>query len=291
MDLVDTFNAQEVYMRVTQDGVGSHTIAWDGAARNNIVWPGSVEPVLSTGANDVDYLSWVWDGSQFIFTKLRRGHEMLKTKSMQGYWRLEGDGLDSSDTGNNGTVTGAVVTNGRIGRSLQYDGVDDGINVPNDSTLQLTSFGTLCAWVLTNAMVGGGGRGIISKRTSDSVGGIEYGIHINGVDRFVSMNIGDGSGVDGLTSTGTVLLDDWSHITITWDNGTYRIYIDGVEDINSSGNRDVLIDTNPLNIGRRTSTVQGQNVFAGAVDEAMVFSSALPETDIRRAMLGMHPLS
>lgn len=46
-------------LRITQDGTGSRTLAY-GA---NFLWPNNIAPVLSTGAGDVDIISFVSDGT------------------------------------------------------------------------------------------------------------------------------------------------------------------------------------------------------------------------------------
>ena len=49
-------------LRAQQDATGSRTLAYGGAYR----WPGGNAPVLSTGANDIDYLTFISNGS-FMF--------------------------------------------------------------------------------------------------------------------------------------------------------------------------------------------------------------------------------
>lgn len=54
----------KVTMIIKQDGVGSRTIDWSNIA--NILWPGNVEPTLSTGAADVDIIVWIYDGTSWF---------------------------------------------------------------------------------------------------------------------------------------------------------------------------------------------------------------------------------
>ena len=56
-------------VELTQDGTGSRTItAWAGADSSdtavNVEWVGDTAPTLSTGAADIDKLTFVWDGTQ-----------------------------------------------------------------------------------------------------------------------------------------------------------------------------------------------------------------------------------
>ena len=52
-----------VRMIIKQDGVGSRTIDWSNVA--NILWPGNVEPTLSTGAAAVDIIVFLYDGTSW----------------------------------------------------------------------------------------------------------------------------------------------------------------------------------------------------------------------------------
>jgi len=47
---------------VIVQGDGSDTINWAGVT---VLWPGNVEPVLSTGSGDVDIISFYYDGTSY----------------------------------------------------------------------------------------------------------------------------------------------------------------------------------------------------------------------------------
>jgi len=53
-----------LYIVIKQDGVGSRTIDWSNIA--NIIWPGDVEPTLSTGVAAVDFIAFMYDGTSWI---------------------------------------------------------------------------------------------------------------------------------------------------------------------------------------------------------------------------------
>src|SRR5690349_16688012 len=65
-----------------------------------------------------------------------------------GYWKLDdGTGTvaaDSSGQGNNGTlVNGPTWTAGKVGGALQFDGVNDVVDVPNSPSLNISGGITL----------------------------------------------------------------------------------------------------------------------------------------------------
>jgi hypothetical protein len=42
-----------------------------------------------------------------------------------GEWHFDGDAKDSSGNGNDGTIYGATFVEGKFGKALSFDGVDD----------------------------------------------------------------------------------------------------------------------------------------------------------------------
>jgi len=49
---------------VVIQGDGDDTIDWTHEA--DILWPGAVDPVLSTGSGDIDIVSFIWDGTRYL---------------------------------------------------------------------------------------------------------------------------------------------------------------------------------------------------------------------------------
>ena len=59
---------------------------------------------------------------------------------------------DSSDYGNDGIIHNATWTDGISGNALNFDGVDDYVEIADDDSLDLTTGATLEAWVKTNTL-------------------------------------------------------------------------------------------------------------------------------------------
>ena len=62
------------------------------------------------------------------------------TDGLVGYWSFDGQYIeeatstDQSGEGNDGTIVGATPQAGIIGQALSFDGVDDYVNMGNDSS-------------------------------------------------------------------------------------------------------------------------------------------------------------
>jgi len=72
----------------------------------------------------------------------------IVTSSLVSWWRFdEGTGSVAYDdptygNGNHGTIYGASWTSGEIGDALNFDGVNDYVNVADDNTLDVTNEAT-----------------------------------------------------------------------------------------------------------------------------------------------------
>ena len=87
-----------------------------------------------------------------------------KDLNLVGWWRLdEGTGTmayDSSGMGNNGTLRGGPKwVAGVAGQALQFDGVDDFVEVPDDQSLRVYNEVTVMAWINAERHEGPGGAG------------------------------------------------------------------------------------------------------------------------------------
>ena len=95
--------------------------------------------------------------------------------SLVGWWRM--DDRSSTEvfdyTGlNNGTITGASYTSaGKLGGAMEFDGVDDYVDLGTPSSLALTDRGSSCAWI--NAKTLTGLNYIVVRGAS---GGANYGL-------------------------------------------------------------------------------------------------------------------
>jgi hypothetical protein len=217
---------------------------------------------------------------------------------LRGYWKLDGDGLDSSVYGNNGVVSANVgPTTDRFGNpnSAMYftDGLGN-INVGNDASLNLTGEMTILAWayldtsssvynrrnsrILAKMDGGGGGRAWSS--------GIEHedGMPVEDTANFqISSN---GSDVISCQDDATIPLDQWFHYAGVYKPGEYmELYINGDLAMNvttgvpasqySANGVDVLIGNRPA---------AGDCGWYGALDEVRIYSDALTETQIEEIM-------
>jgi glucose/arabinose dehydrogenase/PKD repeat protein len=178
---------------------------------------------------------------------------------------------DSSTAKNNGTINGPVSsTSGKFGRALSFDGTNDRVDVPDASSLDLTTGMTLEAWVKPTTNVGW--RTVILKeRGSDLL----YALYSsNGSKPRVESYTGAENTAAGTT---TLPLNAWSHLAATYDGTNLRFYLNGALQTTKATTGAMPNTTNPLRIGG--NAVWGE-YFSGLIDEVRVYNRALSAAEI-----------
>jgi len=205
---------------------------------------------------------------------------------LMGWWKLDdGSGTrasDSSDQGNHGTLQGNPQwVLGRLSQALQFDGVDDFVEVPHDVSLTADTEVTLMAWINTSRHNSGGGdwQGILGK--SNNPRSYSFYTYTNGTLHF---SVGPGGGYVGSNSAGQVPLNEWVHVCAMVVDGHHQYYING-EDAGTGGSGTTLpgtTDTATFRIGRTQET----NHFLGMIDDVRVYRRALTQEEVQLAMKG-----
>ena len=102
--------------------------------------------------------------------------------SLVAWWRFdESSGitvLDSSGNRNDGKIYGASRVEGKSGKALRFDGVDDYVEVPSSDTLNLSDALTIEAWVFIEGLTGSEVDIIVNKEGSPGFYEIPYEIGI-----------------------------------------------------------------------------------------------------------------
>ena len=165
------------------------------------------------------------------------------------------------------------------GNTLNFDGIDDRINLGNPSELQITGDLTIQMWLKpTNFSQR---RNPIHKAyggefsvTQETDGKISFYYGTNG---------GNGSPYQsGIRSNTALLLNGWNHISIVRDfnNDKAKIYINGVLDFEVALNYDnATAGNNTVYIGDGYT-----NHYAGSLDEVRVWDRALTTEEVQENM-------
>ena len=191
---------------------------------------------------------------------------------------------DASGNGNNGTVSGTTWTNaGLYGNALVFNGTSARVTINDSASLHLTTGMTLEAWV-NPSTVNSVWRDVIYK------GNDNYFLEATSSHSGVPGGGGTFGGAN-VTTFGTAVLTSstWTHLAVTYDSATLRLYVNGVQVSSLAQTGSILVSANPLQIGG--DSIFGQ-FFQGRIDEVRVYNAALPAAQIQTDMntpVGSYP--
>jgi PKD repeat protein len=179
---------------------------------------------------------------------------------------------DASGRGNNGATAGATwTTAGKNGTALSFDGIDDWLTVADSTSLDLSSAMTLEAWVKPD-MVSKPWQTLFVK---EGAGTFSYALYATA---------GGTSQVNAWWTEADNLYvspipqGTWSHVAVTSDGTTMRIYLNGVQ-VGTTPVGGTLPNTSgPLRIGG--NAVWGNEFFDGTIDDVRVYNRALSASEV-----------
>ncbi|MFG1705508.1 LamG-like jellyroll fold domain-containing protein [Nonomuraea sp. M3C6] len=201
------------------------------------------------------------------------------TGLVAAYGMNEGTGTtvtDSSGKSNTGTLTNAAWSNsGKYGKALSFNGSNAYVNIPDSTTLRLTTGMTLEAWL--NPATATGYRTALIKQHSS---GVAYALWANADNNRPYTEIVTTTD-QGLPGTAGLPLNTWTHLTATYDGTTLRLYTNGTQTAQKTVTGTIRSDTQALRIGG--SSLWGE-YFNGLIDDVRVYNRALTATEIQNDM-------
>jgi len=183
---------------------------------------------------------------------------------------------DGSGNGNVGTISGASWTSsGKYGSGLVFNGSGARVTINDSGSLHLTTGMTLEAWVNATT-VSSAWRDVIYKgRDNYFLEGTSDNNKLPGGGATLG-------GAGALTyGTGALGVGTWTHLALTYDGATVRLYVNGTQVSSVAKTGTILTSTNPLQIGG--DSIYGQ-YFAGTIDEVRVYNVALSAAQIQGDM-------
>tara|TARA_Y100000310_G_scaffold333007_1_gene409683 strand:- start:4590 stop:9614 length:5025 start_codon:yes stop_codon:yes gene_type:complete len=177
---------------------------------------------------------------------------------------------DRSINVNNGVLNGTSrVHNGKHGSGVSFSG-QDYITVSNDGSLMFNDTYNISmeVWVKPSAIKL---QTLFNKQN-------EYILILdaNGLPTFIFY---PGGVTESLAATSAISTTDWSHVAITYDNTTARLYVNGVEVDSESASGAVGASSNDLYIGLRT--FGNRQYFTGMMDTLAFYNRTLTAAEIK----------
>jgi hypothetical protein len=185
-------------------------------------------------------------------------------------WNIQ----DTSGVGNNGTAYKGVTydADGKFETALSFDGVDDYVEVADDTSLNQNKTITVSAWIYPRNINVWGWKRIIEKNSWIKDGWTFY--HSLFYDPELHVSI-DG---DDVNTNQVIAESQWQHVAFTYNSTHLNIYYNGAE-VYSAQKEYTLYTTNPLTIGAANG---GGDYFNGTIDEVAIWNRSLSATEIKK---------
>jgi len=193
--------------------------------------------------------------------------------------RYGNDGTLGDETCSPGSGTCPKWTDGKFGKALEFDGINDYVEVSTNG--MDTTKGAVTAWVKVNGP--GSQPGYREHMFSHRVGSTNTRIYLkkeDGDDMSFSIGIANSPSIN----TGSdFVLNKWTHVALMWDNGNFYAYMNGSEVI--SGTYPSFTDLNPyIYLGIYEPNDLKYN-FNGSIDSLRVYNE--PPTSYKTINLKM----
>jgi len=158
--------------------------------------------------------------------------------------------------------------------ALKFNGTSDWVKVPGGSALVFSTSCTMSAWVKASAFQT---AKIIERGDWDGCGlGLDYW---NGWQ--VSFAFTDGTSTNVNWGLGRPVLNQWYHVTGTFDGAMIRIYVNGTLMSSLPMAKTLRNNTRVLSIG---SDAGNQKFFMGLIDEVSIWNTTLTASAIYTGM-------
>jgi len=195
---------------------------------------------------------------------------------VKGSWHFdEGNGTiayDYSGNDNDGTIYGANWTDGKFGKALSFDGVDDYVEVPDSESLDITDAITIEAWIKTNTS--GVVQVVLNKNFAYQLR-VAENLRITGYVYTDSWHY--------INSYSSIEPNVWYHIVLTYDkslaSGNLKLYINREEAANPVDETGT-ISSNAYNLLIGARLAIPIDLFSGIIDEVRIYNRALSEEEI-----------
>ncbi len=210
--------------------------------------------------------------------------EISTHANLKAYYQMS-DGTLTSLTDNSGNSNTATLTNGPEWKAsgcfagprnaLDFDGTDEYVSITDGVVLGNTF--TQEMWIYpTDATETY--RGILGKQPS--TGSDHRPPCIFQFGQKIHYGFGNGTWYSELTSN-ILTINSWNHLAVTFDNTTYRVYVNGIL-VNSSL---VASGKTPEGWGQDELGKVDIGYFQGKIDEVRIWSTARTEAQIRENMM------
>jgi alpha-L-fucosidase len=210
---------------------------------------------------------------------------------MVRYWKCDDrSGTTAKDAvagdaapGNNGVVSGATWTAGKLGGALNFDG-NDHVDV-GGAGLQANF--TLALWVRPQSSAS---FQVLAAKDRSGVGAYQQRLYLLNQKPGFTLSDQDGNdlGLWPFEGTTALALNTWTHLAVTSQNGVFKLYVNGIVALTKDLGGMVQSPYNPVNmlLGARWNSAATAKLdyFTGQLDDIRLHTEALAAEEIQRVV-------
>jgi len=217
---------------------------------------------------------------------------------LAAFYPFSGNANDASGNGNHATIHGPALTSDRFGNgqaAYNFNGVNNYMEIPFNTSLRLSSHFTLCAWVFPIGFYSGRcqGNSILTKGlTADEPGGYSLGYDENAFDPFGCESfepdkerIGfaanfTGQVRNGLQDSVFIRVSQWYFVAGTYDGMTMKLFVNGTLGRSMTVSDTLRLNTRSIWIGGTENPTYPYWVN-GKIDDIRIYRRTLSDLEIR----------
>ena len=281
-------------LRITNSSSFNFTIEWDdnssiesGFLIEKKIDSGSFLNLAEVAANSTsftDTISAIGTYSYRVRTKQNNYYSSYSNEITQSitslfpaiglvaYYPFNGNANDISSYGNHGIVNGPALTNDRFNienNAYSFDGINDYIEVPHDTSLNLSTSLSISIWV--NAY--NNTQGYLVAKGDHNYYAVSIGPNNSILSFFAWLN-------SNFFIAPFTYVNEWKNVILTFDSSSGELihYIDGVKILTSSYSNPINTTTANLQIGRRLPSAY---YYEGLIDDIAIYNHALSSDEIQ----------
>jgi ribosomal protein L40E len=225
------------------------------------------------------------------------------TSGLVASWHFDEDSgdfaHDASGNGNDGTVNGASWTTGISNGALQFNGINDYVEVSDSASLKITNSLTLEAWIYPNFSHDTKDHSIVAKGRDLSTNGgyqmtvSEYdgplGVRMHELGFFIQ----NSATPKWIWLNNSILNNRWTLVAGVYDGSTMKLYVNGKLRLSEPQSGDIIANSYPLDIGARKNTagnLQSIEFWNGTIDEVKIYNRALTSDEVYDDYIGVEQI-
>ncbi len=199
-----------------------------------------------------------------------RDFSVVQNGNLILYFPFTGNTSDESGNNNNGINHSATLTTdyfGNLNRAYNFNGVDQYINVTNNSSLNFQDAISVCFWMKI-------GQFYDREAYPISHGNWENRWKISITNKKLRWTVKTNTGTKDLDSETELIQNKFYYVTCLYNGADYELYLDGELDAFSSFSGSINQTTYDLTIGQVLPNNKNYN-FRGVLDEIRIYNYGL----------------